>query len=119
MKKIFKISTVVSATVLVLLMSSCTTTKPLYSWYDYQEDYYNYVKKADKDSLDDLIKTYDKIIAEQKALRGIVPPGIYADYGYILLEQGKTKEAKAMLAKEIELYPEAETFVGTILKRIK
>lgn len=117
MKKTLKLLSITSLASLVLLMSSCAS-KPLYSWYDYQEDYYNYIKKADEKSLNDLINTYEKIINNQNGTRGVVPPGIYADYGYILLEQGKTEEAKAMFAKELELYPESEIFVGSILKRI-
>lgn len=102
-----------------LLVVSCASTKKLYSWYDYQEDYYHYLKNADGESYDKLIATYDKIIAEQKETRGVVPPGIYADYGYLLMEKGKTAEAKAMFAKEIELYPESEVFIGSILKRFE
>ncbi len=99
-----------------LLAMSCASTG-LYSWYSYQEDYYHYLKNSDKDSLAALTKTYEKIIEKQYATRGTVPPGIYADYGWMLLQSGKTNEGKAMLAKEIELYPESEVFVGSILKR--
>ena len=63
------------------------------------------------------LHSYEKIIAEQKESRGVVPPGIYADYGYLLMENGKASEAKAMFAKEIELYPESEVFIGSIMKR--
>jgi hypothetical protein len=103
---------------LALLAVSCQSTH-LYSWYNYQSDYYHYLKNGDEDSLDKLIKTYEKIIAKQTAERKIVPPGIYADYGYALLEKGKAKEAKAMFAKEIELYPESEPFISAILKRFE
>jgi len=117
-KSLVKAVKVVCITALVFLAASCGSTK-LYSWYDYQEDYYHYLKNADKESLDDLIKTYQKIIEKQKETRGVVPPGIYADYGWMLLEAGKTSEAKEMLAKEIELYPESEVFVSSILKRVE
>nr|WP_318715624.1 DUF4810 domain-containing protein [uncultured Treponema sp.] len=103
---------------LVVLLASCGTTR-MYSWYNYQEDYYNYVKKSDKESMENLIKTYDMIITKQTESRGIVPPGIYADYGYLLLQSGKTKEGKAMLEKEVELYPESAVFVNSLLKRVK
>ena len=102
----------------VVLLASCGTTR-MYSWYNYQEDYYNYVKKSDKESMENLIKTYDMIISKQTESRGIVPPGIYADYGYLLLQNGKTKEGKAMLEKEVELYPESAVFVNSLLKRVK
>ncbi|MBQ0051638.1 MAG: DUF4810 domain-containing protein [Treponema sp.] len=99
-----------------LIFTSCGSTK-LYSWYDYQEDYYHFVKNADSASMKELVKTYDKMIERQNGIRGVVPPGIYADYGYLLLESGKNAEAKAMFKKEIELYPESEAFVGALLKR--
>ena len=35
------------------------------------------------------------------------------------MEKGKTAEAKEMFAKEIELYPESEVFIGSILKGLK
>lgn len=116
MERIAKIAVV---SLFALFVVSCASTKKLYSWYDYQKDYYHYLKNADQESYDKLIKTYDKIIAEQKEIRGIVPPGIYADYGYLLMEKGKTAEAKEMFAKEIELYPESEVFIGSILKRLE
>jgi hypothetical protein len=47
------------------------------------------------------------------------PPGIYADYAYVLLQIGKTEEGKALLLKEIELYPESKIFIDRILKMLK
>ena len=116
-KSVVRIVKIAAVSAFALFTISCASNKQLYSWYDYQEDYYHYLKNADEKSLDKLIKTYDKIIAEQKATRGVVPPGIYADYGYLLMEKGKNAEAKEMFAKEIELYPESEVFIGSILKR--
>jgi hypothetical protein len=101
---------------IAILAMSCSSTS-LYSWYDYQEDYYMCLKNSDEKSAAELAKTYQKIIEKQKDTRGVVPPGIYADYGWLLLQSGKTAEGKEMLAKEIELYPESEVFVGAILKR--
>ncbi len=118
MKRSRKSGATFAAMLLAMLLSSCASTK-LYSWYDYQEDYYHYVKTNDKKTFDDLVKTYEKIISTQKETRGVVPPGIYADYGYLLIQNGKTAEGKAMLAKELELYPESKVFVGSILKRVK
>lgn len=115
MKKTIKI---IAITMFAFLFLSCTSTN-MYSWYNYQEDYYHYLKNSDDKSLEKLTKTYQKIIEKQTATRGTVPPGIYADYGWLLLQSGKTAEGKAMLAKEVELYPESQVFVASILKRFK
>lgn len=116
MKKLLGLAVVLTA---MLVITSCGSTPKLYSWYNYQSDYYNYVKKQDEKSLKDLLETYQKIIDQQKETRGIVPPGIYADYGYFLIESGKKTEGKAMLAKELELYPESAVYVEAMLKRVK
>ncbi|MBQ9206171.1 MAG: DUF4810 domain-containing protein [Treponema sp.] len=100
----------------VLALASCTSTQ--YGWYDYQEDYYRYVKFADEKSAKELTKTYEKIIKRQGGARKIVPPGIYADYGWLLAENGKTSQAKEMFLKEIEYYPESSVFISNILKRL-
>lgn len=113
MKKIIYIS------ISVFLLCSCTTQKKLYSWNKYQNASYNYLKNNDDKSTDDLLKTYKLIIENQTGTRGVVPPGIYADYGFLLLKANKSSEGKKMLEKEIELYPESKIFIDKILKKIE
>jgi hypothetical protein len=105
--------------VLVLLFASCTTQKTLYSWGNYEIASYNYLKNTDEESIQSLIENYLEIIQNQTGTRGVVPPGICADYGFILLQEGKTDEGKEMLMKEIALYPESEIFIGRIIKMIE
>lgn len=100
----------------VVLMTSCYVQKPLYSWSNYTNASYNYLKNSDEKSTQELIKSYQTIIEKQKGSRGVVPPGIYADYGFILLQENKTEEGKAMLLQEIALYPESRVFIERILK---
>ena len=100
-------------------MASCTVQKPLYTWDKYEVTSYNYLKNNDEKSTQALIETYQNIIEKQQGSRGVVPPGVYADYGFILLQDNKTEEGKAMLLKEVELYPESKTFIDRILKMIE
>jgi hypothetical protein len=104
---------------IVLCLVSCSTQKPLYSWYNYNVTSYNFLKNADKKSTQQMIETYQKIIEKQKGARHIVPPGIYADYGFLLLQANKEKEGKAMLMQEIALYPESKIFIDRILKMME
>jgi len=110
---------VVIALLCAIMVSCSTAPKPMYSWYDYDDDTYAYLKNGDKESLADLIKTYEKIIAQQKGTRKIVPPGVYADYGFILIQAKKTEEGKKMLMKESELYPESSVFVNSVIRMIE
>jgi hypothetical protein len=110
MKKIIIVST------FFFLLASCSTQKPLYSWEKYEDSSYNYLKDNNEEATQELIENFQKIIKEQKGSRGIVPPGIYADYGFILLQLNKTEEGKKLLQKEVSLYPESKIFIDRILK---
>jgi len=109
----------------VLMLVPCQAkkkekVKPLYVWSDYSNAVYNYIKNSDEKSETQLIAAYEAIIKNQsESSRGVVPPGIYAEYGYLLLKENKIDEGKAMLKKEIETYPESEVFVSRILKITK
>lgn len=100
-------------------LASCTTQTPLYTWAKYETTSYNYLKNSDEKSTQELIETYKKIIEKQNGSRGVVPPGIYADYGFLLVQANRTKEGKALLLKEIALYPESKVFIDKILKTIE
>jgi hypothetical protein len=103
----------------IWLLSSCTVQKPLYNWAKYEATSYNYLKNSDEKSTQALIENCQKIIENQTGYRNVPPPGIYADYGYVLLQVGKTDEGKALLMKEIELYPESKIFIDRILKMLE
>lgn len=101
---------------LLLAMASCSVNKPLYSWGKYEHVTYNYLKNQDEKSVQELVKTYESLINNQDGSRRTVPPGVYADYGFLLLQLNKVEEGRAMLAKEVELYPESAALVARILK---
>jgi hypothetical protein len=103
----------------ILCTVACKTQKPLYSWYDYDVTSYNYQKNADEASIRSIIETYQKIIEKQKGSRQTVPPGIYADYGFLLIQTEQVEKGKTMLMREIELYPESKPFIEKILKMIE
>ncbi len=107
---------IIVISITILFLASCTTQKPLYSWDKYEITSYNYLKNSDEKSTQELIETYQNIIEKQKGTRGVVPPGVYADYGFILLQNNKSEEGKAMLLKEVALYPESKIFIDRIIK---
>ena len=112
MKKKILFIGVVSA----MFFTGCAPKKLLYSWSNYDSTSYTYLKKGDEKSVENLLKSYQQIIEKQDGTRKKVPPGIYADYGFILIQTGKIEEGKAMLKKEISLYPESKVFIERILK---
>ena len=105
--------------VIAVALSSCGSSKKLYSWNKYEQASYNYLKKADEKSTNKIIKEYKKIINEQKGIRKSIPPGMCADYGFILIQKGNKADGIANLKKEIALYPESKVFIDRILKLIE
>ncbi len=116
MKKSFFLGAVAA---LALSLSSCGSTKTLYSWYDYEDVAYQYSKKSTEELQVKVLEQYRKITDKQKGVRGVVPPGMFAEYGFLLYKTGKKEEGIGFLRKEIELYPESETYISRIIKQLE
>ena len=131
-------------------LTSCGITSTLYYWGDVQNGattyenliYKNYDKQT-PESLCKLICMYEDIVSNPGGTRKMPPPGICAEYGYILLipenaaifaeyattMQKRTftsgdyasffpEKGKEMLQKEIELYPESAKFIAPLIERL-
>lgn len=102
-----------------LFLISCSAPKTLYSWEKYDSNSYSYLKKSDEKSTEKLIETYQKMIKKQNGTRHMVPPGLYADYGFVLIQNNRIEEGKTMLQQEIDLYPESKIFIDRIFKMLE
>jgi hypothetical protein len=91
----------------------------MYSWYNYEDITYKYSKKSTDELQVKLLEEYQKITHNQKGLRGVVPPGLYAEYGFLLYKTGKNDEGLSFLKEEIKLYPESEKYVSRIIKQLE
>lgn len=105
--------------ILTVLLSSCGTTKTLYSWYDYDDAVHTFTKERTPKSEEHLIKVYERLINTPSGTRKMVQPGICAEYGFLLLKQNKKEEGLKLLKKEIELYPESKVFITRIIKQFE
>lgn len=111
---------VILGVVAVLALSSCyTSVQPLYSWYDYEDAAYEYGKTSTDEKQVKLLEQYKKLTDNQKGQRGVVPPGMYAEYGYLLFKSGKTEEGLGFLKQEIKQYPESEKYISRIIKQLE
>ena len=106
------------AALVITTIASCTTTT-LYSWYDYEDITYEYSKKRTEELQAKLLKQYKKITEKQPGTRGVVPPGLYAEYGYLLYTTGQQEEGLKFLKEEIKLYPESEIYISRIIKQLE
>lgn len=133
---------------------SCTTTSNLYNWgapkndskaTRYEELSYKNYDDQTPESICELLCLYEYLIKNPGGSRGVVPPGIYAEYGYLLSKpetaaifiQYATKKQRETfgnledysglfrekglycLEQEMQLYPESVVFITPILNNLK
>ena len=103
----------------IMTITSCTTTTTLYSWYNYEDITYQYSKRKTDELQVKVLEQYQKLTEKQKGIRGAVPPGLYAEYGYLLYMTGKQEEGLKYLKEEIWLYPESEKYLSRIIKQLE
>ena len=138
---------------LALLLSSCAANKTtLYNWGSYRSserasDYevlmYDYYHTQSPSSVCALLCQYAYMVKHPGGTRGVIPPGICAEYGYLLLSpetpqiflDNATKKQKEtfgnltdygalfrergleMFQMEMELYPESSVFIAPLVKK--
>lgn len=130
---------------ITLVFTSCSSGR-LYYWGGeygnstrYEKSAYNYYKQQSPESICTLIETYQDIMINCKENEKMIPPGICAEFGYILLNpdneayfnEKATKSqkqlmegivfseyGKELLEKEMSLYPESRHLLEPIVKRI-
>jgi hypothetical protein len=83
-----------------------------YHWGNYENALYSYYKKPSE--IDDLSEKLSRIITDGEK-QGKVPPGIYAEYGYILHVSGKHEDAVIYYKKEKEAWPESRIFMDKMI----
>lgn len=108
-----------SGVLLICAFSSCSTPT-LYCWHDYVDSAYKHTKLHTEKTEKNLDNQFEKMLTQQSnSIRKTPPPGINAEYGFLLLNSGKTEDAKSYFKNEILLYPESELFISNILKQIQ
>ena len=109
----------VIAAALAAALSSCGATGSLYSWHDYEDAAYQYGKRTTDKSKQHVLRQYRLMAEKQDGLRGTPPPGLNAEYGYLLYTTGRRQEGLELMKKETALYPESEKYISRIIKQLE
>lgn len=103
------------ACALAATLSGCATTgRDNYDWGKYDPAMFAYYKDPTKEA--DFEAALLAIIQPAGSRHGVVPPGIYAEYGYLRLQQGKPAEAINFFREEEAHWPESQVFMERIIK---
>ncbi len=91
----------------------------LYKYHDYDNLVYAYgSRNLNEREVRRLVRQYKDIVEKPKGKRKLPPPGVCADYGYLLYLTDKKDKAIEMFDKETVLYPESETYVNNLKKEL-
>jgi hypothetical protein len=89
--------------------AGCATSQTGYNWGNYDDALYaHYKSPQDRQAW---VASLKKIILQSEQAGAKVPPGIYAEYGFALYEEGKTADAVAYYTREMNNWPESRIFM--------
>lgn len=101
---------------LVLVLAILTVTgcapKTRYNWHSYDDVLYQHYKNPTESEA--FVEALKDVVDEGDA-SGRIPPGMYAEYGYVLYEQGKISDAIVYFQKESDKWPESKIFMTKVI----
>ena len=95
----------------LLFLSGCAA-KTHYVWSDYDTKFYKYYQNPSE--RDEFVLQLKEVLDECES-SGRVPPGIYAEYGYMMYEQGNSLQAVMYYQKESDKWPESKVFMSKMI----
>jgi len=118
-KRIGLIKTAALSAAVVLITGCATKPQTLYNYGSYSESYYAYKQDASAEKLLAMQQAIENAIENAgDSISGRVPPGMYANLGYIYLKQGKTGEALHYFEMEKSTYPESAHFMDRVIEKV-
>ena len=102
------------APILVWSLAGCVTNHQRYDWGSYDPSLYAYYKDPTKEAA--LAESLAAVISTADSNHALVPPGIYAEYGYLQLQEGKNLAAVELFKQEEAHWPESKIFMDRMIK---
>ncbi|HET8540442.1 MAG TPA: DUF4810 domain-containing protein [Anaeromyxobacter sp.] len=94
-------------------LSACVQQSGYY-WGNYDSALYQHYKNPqDREAFIEALKT-TILEAEQRGMK--VPPGICAEYGYALFEEGQAAESLPWFQREKETWPESTVLMDKMIR---
>jgi hypothetical protein len=101
------------AALLLSLLSACVAPAK-YNWGNYDGTLYGYYK--DSTRLDAHVAEMESIIRLSEQSNRKVAPGIHAEYGYFLMQNGKAGAAVTQFEKEKTNWPESAQLMTSMIR---
>lgn len=108
----------IAAIAVVLLLTACETTGPIYEWGQFSAFQYQSLNGNDANVTQQLAGMQEQ--AEQARSKGLsLPPGFRAHKGLLYLKTRELNKAWAMFNAEKAAFPESAPYINRLLKRFK
>jgi len=101
-----------------LFLVGCATQRSLYHWGNYPDANYAWLKDEPEDggkAFNAMVEDMEKAIAKDYTL----PPGFYAHFGLLYMQQGQLDKAVEYFGMEKVAFPESEVFMDFLLKSMQ
>lgn len=100
--------------VLLALAACASANPPKYNWGNYPSALVT--MDNDPSTASSYVQSLAKIVNDPA---GKVPPGIFAEYGYMLQKQNDDKDAAAMYAREKSAWPESAALMDKMISHLQ
>jgi hypothetical protein len=107
-------ATDIAATVLLATAMQGCATPTHYAWGSYDDTLYSHYKNPQE--REKFVENLKKVLLESEQDGRKVPPGINAEYGYALYEEGQYTEAVVYFQKERDLWPESRVLMEKMIR---
>jgi len=87
----------------------------LYQWGEYEDSLYRRYVKEDIAGAEAYLR--ETLVAAE--LKSRVPPGVYADYGFLLYRRGDYAAAIEKFEQEKRAFPESAALMSKLIERIR
>ena len=109
-----RISSILCAGALFALAGCVTTAPAKYSWGNYENSLYSYYKDSSKSA--EYEAELASMIRDSEVTAKPVAPGLHAEYGFLMLQEGKSKDAIAQFEKEKAKWPESTYLMNNLIR---
>mgnify|MGYP001964809234 CR=1 FL=1 len=96
-----------------LVLTACAAPSK-YNWGNYEGSLYSYYKDTSKTA--EHAAELQRTITDSEATGKLVAPGLYAEYGFLMLQEGKSKDAIAQFEKEKAKWPESTYLMDNMIR---
>lgn len=106
----------VSVLLLAGVISGCATNNN--QWGNYSHELYTYYKDSSDKERVELTAELTRIFERAEAKGTNPPPGLYAEYGTLMLSQGQTEQAIIYYTKEKDSWPESAVLMSALINTL-